>query len=292
MKNNEPHYQLDDLLYLMSKLRDPQVGCPWDLKQTPKSIINYTIEEAYELAEVVEADNIDAAAFKDELGDMLFQVVFMAQLAKDAGDFAFKDVADHLCKKMIRRHPHVFPDGKLYDEEVDAASADSGQLVREKMIAESEVKQNWEAIKQKEREEKLADDFFAGIPGNLPALLRATKLQKRAAAIGLDWENIQAVRDKLSEEINELDSALQEHEKDQHALDEVADELGDVLFTAVNLSRHLQLNAEQLLRSASNKFAARVERVNKLIQEKTESDVKALDLSAEALQAMWDAAKR
>ena len=288
--NSNPGYSFEDLLYLMQRLRDPQNGCPWDLKQTPQSIINHSLEEVYELADVVENDSNNADAFKDELGDVLFQVIFMAQLAKDAGDFSFEDVASHLCNKMINRHPHVFPDGKLN------LSDDSTQKAKSKTkVTERDVKSSWEAIKQDEKREKLKKDLFTEIPLHLPALTRAAKLQKRAASIGLDWENVSGVREKLGEEIEELDEALENFEAKAQTAEskqQIGQELGDVLFTVVNLARHLALNPEQLLRHANHKFTQRVSKFNELIEEKAPKNRSAESLSSAELDELWQNVKK
>lgn len=298
MSNIKRKYSVDDLLYLVRRLRDPEDGCPWDLEQTPKTIINYSIEEVYELADVIENDRENTQAFKDELGDVLFQVIFLSQLAKDAGDFEFEDVANHLCEKMVRRHPHVFSNGELYSDKnnkMGPSGVSNG-------ITTTEVKQSWEKIKQQERQAKVKQDIFSGVPVQLPALVRASKLQKRAANIGLDWPDIQGVRDKLAEELGELDTALTQLQHQNSAkkqlqqeldvLSQVAEELGDVLFSVVNLGRHLQLNSEQVLRASNDKFTKRVTRVQEMIQESARLSDTQQELSDEALDVLWQKSKQ
>ena len=298
MSDTQKKYSVDDLLYLMRRLRDPENGCPWDLEQTPQTIINYSIEEIYELADVIENDRENTLAFQDELGDVLFQVIFLSQLASDAGDFEFEDVANHLCEKMVRRHPHVFANGELYSDKNDMV----GPSGASNGITTTQVKQSWEKIKQQERRANVKQDIFSGVPTQLPALIRASKLQKRAANIGLDWPDIKGVRDKLAEELGELDTALaqlqhqnlatQQSQQEPEVLSQVTEELGDVLFSVVNLGRHLQLNSEQALRASNDKFMKRVTRVHEMIQENAQLSDTQQELSDEALDALWQKSKQ
>jgi nucleoside triphosphate diphosphatase len=230
-------YQLDDLLYLMQRLREPQMGCPWDTKQTMQSITPYTIEEVYELVDAIE--QMDNTQIQEELGDVLFQVVFYAQIAKEQQQFDFKEIIHNLVEKLIRRHPHVFLNGDLYgktDEQID----------------EQTIKQRWEEIKQQERADKQWHGLLADIPKALPALKRAQKIQKRVAKIGFDWTDALAALSKVKEEITELEQALLSREPAR-----IQEEMGDVIFSCVNVARHLQVDAEQALQGCNKKFEKR-----------------------------------
>ena len=224
--------EINELLGLMAALRDPQSGCPWDVKQTFKTIAPYTIEEAYEVADAIERE--DADELKNELGDLLFQVVFHAQMAEEQGLFDFKEVTKSVTQKMIVRHPHVFSD--------EAVS-----------ISVEEQSRVWEQNKAKDK-----DSVLDGIAANLPELLKAVKLTRYAAVIGFDWPNIQDVLLKLDEEVAELKEAI-----DEKTLDDVEDELGDVLFVCANIARHLNLDPSSALRRANKKFTQRFQSVEK-----------------------------
>ena len=230
-------YQLADLLRVMERLRDPETGCPWDVRQDFHSIVPSTLEECYELAQAIEHEDYPHVA--EELGDVLFQVVFYAQLGREQALFDFEGIVDGLVRKLLRRHPHVFLDGDIEGVVTERASVE-------------DVKHSWEAIKQGERHEKSLPGILADVPVALPALPRAQKLQKRAARVKFDWPDPAAVLDKLEEEIAELRSALA---ADNAAA--VAEEMGDILFTGVNLARKLGLDAESGLRHASAKFEGR-----------------------------------
>jgi ATP diphosphatase len=272
--NQSKPYDLDDLLYLMARLRDPFHGCPWDLKQTYASIVPFTLEEAYEVADAIEREDFDH--LPGELGDLLFQVVYYAQLAQEEGRFAFATVVDGITRKLIRRHPHVFPTAELY------APVDTPRL------DEAQVKQRWEAIKAQERAEKamapeqlsLLDD----VPAALPALARAVKLQKRAGAVGFDWPAALPVVDKIREELDELLEAMAG--ESEAAL---AEELGDLLFTVANLGRKLKLDPEQALRAANAKFERRFRHIETVLCSRGQAIE---DCSLEALDALWAEAKR
>ncbi|MBB6523721.1 nucleoside triphosphate pyrophosphohydrolase [Pseudoteredinibacter isoporae] len=225
---------IDQLLAIMAQLRNPEGGCPWDLEQNFASIVPSTLEEAYEVADAIESN--DMSQLKEELGDLLFQVVFYSQLGKEEKLFDFNDVASAISKKLIHRHPHVFSDKDLHDEEA--------------------INSNWEALKAQERAAKGLSSVLADIPVALPALSRAQKLQRRAANVGFDWQSAQAVLDKLDEEHAEFSEAMAAN--DQEAM---ADELGDMMFCLVNLSRHLKLDAESVLRNANRKFERRFNNV-------------------------------
>lgn len=223
--------EMTRLLDIMARLRDPVAGCPWDKEQNFRTIAPYTIEEAYEVAEACEAG--DTAALKDELGDLLFQTVFHARMAEEAGLFRFADVAKAISDKMIRRHPHVFGDIK-----VDGAAAQT--------VA-------WEETKAKERAAGGAASVLDGVGVALPALTRAEKLQKRAARVGFDWQDAAPVFAKIDEELDELRDEI-EGKAEQARIE---DEFGDLLFAVVNLARHLRIDPEQALRGASRKFEHR-----------------------------------
>lgn len=267
--NSKTPFGVDDLLHLMRRLRDPETGCPWDLKQSYRSIAPSTLEEAYEVVDAIERE--DYPHLKEELGDLLFQTIFYSQLAAEENRFDFADVVDTLVVKLIRRHPHVFQDGTLYGQ-TDAQS-----------LSENTVKHNWEAIKQQEREQKGADGILADVPVALPAITRAVKLQKRAARIGFDWPDVKGVMMKLLEEIRELDDALET--ADQNA---IAGEVGDLLFTCVNLARHLKVDPEGALRTSNNKFVQRFQHMEYAAV--LEGSVLSL-LPQEALERLWQQAK-
>jgi ATP diphosphatase len=233
----QPQYAVADLLRVMQRLRDPQTGCPWDIRQDFKSIVPSTLEECYELAQAIEHEDYPHVA--EELGDVLFQVIFYAQLGAEQGLFSFNAIVATLVEKLVRRHPHVFADGDIEGVVSSRATVD-------------DVKQSWEAIKQLERDGKDQSGILADVPVALPALPRAQKLQKRAALVNFDWPDTGAVLDKLQEEIDELRGAMATQNES-----EIAGEMGDVLFTCVNLARHLGLDAESSLRRASARFEQR-----------------------------------
>jgi ATP diphosphatase len=259
VKQEKDRGDISKLLDVMAALRDPASGCPWDLEQDFTSIAPYTIEEAYEVADCIERGALDE--LPGELGDLLLQVVFHAQMARDRGLFEFTDVVECICDKMIRRHPHVFGDAK----------ADSG----------AEVVASWDAIKQQEKpsDQKHLDSVALG----LPALLRAYKLGKRAATVGFDWQSTAPVRDKIDEELAELDAALDDGDRRQ-----IEAEVGDLLFSVVNLSRHLRIDPERALRRSSDRFVSRFNAVERAVLE-TGGDWSAFD--QDALDALWERAK-
>jgi nucleoside triphosphate diphosphatase len=236
---------IDDLLRIMATLRDPEHGCPWDVKQDFATIAPYTIEEAYEVADAI--DRGDFAGLRDELGDLLLQVVFHARMAEERGEFAFADVVEAICTKMIRRHPHVFPDAAGNTHKVENAAAQTSA---------------WEAHKRREREAEGDADtsLLAGIPRGLPEWLRALKLQKRAASIGFDWSEPGPVLDKLREEIDEVRAELAAGGDPAR----MADEVGDVLFVGVNLARLTGVDYSASLRQANAKFERRFRRMEAL----------------------------
>ena len=272
---SDPQHALAELLALMARLRDPQRGCPWDREQTFRSIAPYTIEEAYEVADAIERD--DPGELREELGDLLFQVVFHARMAEERGWFGFSEVAECIHGKLVRRHPHVFA----------GAATEAHELPRE-----------WEAQKARERAAAADGGALAGVPRALPALMRATKLGRRAARVGFDWADTAGVRAKVDEELAELDAALAESGAPgaqtgaapgaRRAPGTVADELGDLLFAIVNLSRHLQVDAETALRAANGKFERRFHRMEELARARC---VTLERLTALEWDALWGEAK-
>lgn len=257
---NKAHYKLDDLLEIMRRLRDPDGGCPWDLEQDFATITPYTIEEAYEVAECISEERWQD--LPSELGDLLFQVVFYAQLAQESAYFGFDEILQAICEKMVRRHPHVFAD-----------------VVYESMEEQSHA---WEDLKKSESpaSSHLSKSLMDEVDRGLPELLRAKKLQKKAAKVGFDWPDSRGVYDKLSEEITELQGAAESGKK--HA---VETELGDVFFTLVNLSRHLDVDPGHALRLANAKFEQRFRTMEANGEELS-------SLSAEELEQLWLQAKK
>ena len=261
-------YSLEDLRYLMRRLRDKENGCPWDIKQDFRSITASTIEEAYEVVDAIE--NGSKEDVREELGDLLFQIIFYNQLAEEEGSFDFETIIHSLTDKLIRRHPHVFPNGQLTKSYTSE-------------LTDEEIKHQWEAIKAQERKGKQKPQLLADIPVGLPAMTRALKLQKRAASIHYDWQCAQAVFDKLDEEIAEIKQAF----TSDNVL-AIKDELGDVLFTVVNLARHLKVEPESALRSANQKFSDRIEAVCALAHSKGIN----LDQATEKeLDSLWQQVK-
>ncbi|BBL99949.1 nucleoside triphosphate pyrophosphohydrolase [Microbulbifer sp. GL-2] len=262
-------YTVEDLLHLMAQLRDPDGGCPWDLKQTFASIVPSTIEEAYEVAEAIESEDFEH--LHEELGDLLFQVVFYSQLGREHEHFDFSRIVDTLVRKLVRRHPHVFPSGDLYGEN-DSRS-----------VNETQVKQNWEAIKAEERSAKGEAGTLDGVAAGLPALTRAAKLQKRASQVGFDWPDISGALDKIEEEIAELREAVASGDRDQ-----AQEELGDLLFSCVNAARHLKADPETSLRHCNRKFERRFGAVEAALLAEGRRPT---DASLEELDQLWDKSK-
>lgn len=253
---------MEKLLEIMARLRDPEHGCPWDLEQDFHTIIPYTLEETYEVIEAIRQDNMDALC--EELGDLLLQVVFYAQIAKDKNIFCFSDVVEKVSTKLISRHPHVFGD--------------------EQALAATDVTAIWEHRKQQEKQhQSVLDD----IPMALPALMRAQKIQKRAAKIGFDWPDCTAVFDKLHEEVAEIDAALKDYQQSPSPANDAAleDEIGDLLFVAVNLARKANIDAEQALSKANQKFIRRFAFVEQGYHDDPENR------SLERLEEYWQQAK-
>jgi MazG family protein len=251
---------IEDLLDIMVQLRTPQTGCPWDLQQDFRSIAPYTLEEAYEVVDAIEQG--DEHALEEELGDLLFQVVYHAQMAHEAGWFDFDAVVAGICEKLVRRHPHVFG-----DEVIKTAAAQSHA---------------WELHKERERGKQ--ESALDGVPLALPALMRADKLQKRASRVGFDWPSIHGVSDKVEEELDELREEIHSNA----GTDAVLDEAGDLLFAAVNLLRHAGIDPETALHQANRKFARRFRMVEKL-SAAAGSTVAETDL--DTLDYYWDQAK-
>ncbi|HIF9351188.1 TPA: nucleoside triphosphate pyrophosphohydrolase [Photobacterium damselae] len=256
---------IEQLLSIMAKLRDPKDGCPWDIKQSFDSIVPYTLEEAYEMADAIEKQNwLDV---KEELGDLLFQVVFYSQMAKEQDLFDFDEVVAGICEKLTRRHPHVFADKQF--------------------ASEAEVKANWEAEKAKERADKAVDNsILANVPLAMPALTRADKIQKRCAQFGFDWDSVAPVAEKVVEELDEVMDEYQQVTLDQNRIEE---EMGDLLFSVVNLSRHLNVNPERALQKANKKFERRFRKVEKNVLEK---GMEISNCSLEQLDQEWNIVKK
>lgn len=243
------------LAEIMGRLRNPDGGCPWDIEQNFASIAPYTIEEAYEVADAIGRDDMDA--LKDELGDLLLQVVFHSQMATEAEAFNLQDVIDGICEKMIRRHPHVFGE----------VSADSPAA----------VVTNWENIKAAERSANADVSALGGVAQALPALLRAQKIQKRAARTGFDWPDVSGAKAKIFEEIDEVEAASSQAER--------VDEIGDLLFAVVNMARFYQVDAETALKAANTKFERRFRAMEEIAGDRF------ADLSLDAKEAHWQQVK-
>ena len=256
------------LLNIMSALRDPKTGCPWDLKQNYSTIVPYTLEEAYEVADAIARDSFDE--LKDELGDLLFQVVFYAQLAKEDGRFQFDDCVAVICDKLERRHPHVFGDLAINIAGSDGTSA------------AEDVLKNWEALKSTERKDNGQHSVLDNIPQAMPALSRANKLQKRCATVGFDWPTVDGCWDKVKEEILEV-------EQTDAGSVELAEELGDLMFALVNVVRKHKLDPEAVLRAANSKFEARFRGVEQLLAEQGKSPQQS---NLDEMEALWQQVKQ
>jgi nucleoside triphosphate diphosphatase len=270
----KPH-RLEDLLRVMARLRDPETGCPWDQMQSFATIAPYTIEEAYEVADAIARGDVDG--LKDELGDLLLQVVYHSRMAEEQGSFGFGDVVDAITEKMIRRHPHVFEDVTLRDQFV-------GSGTWEQIKAEEKAAR--EAARGETDEGSLLDD----VPLALPALSRAVKLQSRAARVGFDWPSLEPVLAKAEEEIAELKAALAERNKGENASasKEVGEEFGDLVFVMANLARHLKLDPEACLREANAKFVRRFASIERALRADGRGPE---DATLEEMDQLWDEAK-
>lgn len=271
----EASRDISRLIEIMARLRDPETGCPWDIEQDFASIVPYTIEEAYEVADAVERG--DMADLKEELGDLLLQPVYHAQMAAEAGHFDFEDVVYAITRKLVRRHPHVF-----------------GEEQAEKPKA---VKHVWERIKAEEAASRAAQRQAAGetggsdraldsVPRTLPALTRAEKLQSKAAKVGFDWPDLQPVMEKIEEEWDELKAEISRPDADAAA--EIAEEFGDFLFSVVNLARHLGIDPEHALRRTNAKFVRRFHHIQRTLQD---SERNLESASLDEMEAIWQAAK-
>lgn len=260
-----------ELLELMSRLRDPETGCPWDRRQDFETIAPHTLEEACEVIDAIE--RADYAQLPEELGDLLFQVVFYAQLGREQGRFDFETIVSGLIGKLLARHPHVFPDGTLRSRREPGVAMES-----------EEIRQSWERIKQSERAARGDDGALAGIPLALSALTRAAKLQKRAAQQGFDWSDPEPIPDKIREELDEVRQAVTGGDTAQ-----IREEVGDLLFACVNLARHLDIDGEAALRAANRKF----ERRFGYMIDALDGDLEHFrSLSAAAKEALWWRAKQ
>lgn len=269
-------YDLDDLLTLMAVLRDPEQGCPWDLEQHWDSIVPHTLEEAYEVADAIERRAFDE--LPGELGDLLFQVVYYARFGAEEGRFDFNDVVHILTAKMLRRHPHVFPDGTLASRRPPGVSAEQVQA--------RQVNSRWEALKAEERDARSQEggaSVLDDVPRTLPALSRAAKLSKRAARTGFDWPDAQGVIAKIREELEEVEQALDGGDQ-AHA----AEEVGDLLFAVTNLARTLKADPERCLRATNAKFERRFRHVESAL---AAEGVALIDAGLAAMERHWQAAK-
>ena len=297
------------LLDIMAQLRDPQSGCPWDVKQTMESLTRYTIEEAYEVADAIATG--DMHDIKDELGDLLFQVVFYAQIASESSAFTFDDVAQSISDKLVRRHPHVFANA-LASEGV--GDTNENVKVERTLLSDSALNAQWDAIKAQEKQlkkQRLKQDSEAtensildNVPKGMPALMYAQKLQKACAKVGFDWPDAAPVIDKVREEVEEIQQELDFKQRAQGALktgvvplnsgvpdnqQAIEEEIGDALFAMVNLARHCKVDADTALRNASNKFANRFKGVERLAAEQGDK----LDaLTLDEMEALWQQVKQ
>ena len=258
------HYSIQDFIQLIAQLRNPNGGCPWDLKQNYESMISCLTEETYEVIDAIQKKDI--ANLREELGDLLLQVVFFSQLASEDGYFTFDDVLNDISKKIVRRHPHVFGDATAGNEE--------------------EALARWNSIKAQEKSVQEKRSILDDIPNAFPALLRAQKMQKQCSKIGFDWDNVEPVLAKVEEELQEVRDEINQTPHNQEKIEE---EIGDLFFATVNLSRHLKCNAEEALRKANNKFEQRFRKVE---GKALERGVPLKDLSLIEMDILWDEVKR
>jgi ATP diphosphatase len=271
---DDASYRIEDLLRVMQRLRDPQHGCPWDLQQDFATIVPSTLEEAYELVEAIEHGDFGHVA--EELGDLMFQVVFYAQMGQERGLFDFPQIIHTLVDKLVRRHPHVFAGGAI-----------EGVVDGDASVAE--VKQSWEAIKREERAARQQHSVLDDIPLALPALSRAQKVQKRAATVGFDWPDLDGVLAKLHEELAELTQAMNTEGDTAARKQLVEGELGDLLFSCVNMARRNGIDAEAALRRATSKFEGRFNAVEARLEERGE---RVEDTPLDVLDQLWEEVKR
>jgi ATP diphosphatase len=263
-------YTVDDLRYLMRRLRDPKSGCPWDLKQSFSSIAKHTLEEVYEVIDAIERDDLHHLG--EELGDLLFQIIFYAELGAEQKVFDFDTVVQGLVEKLVRRHPHVFPQGTLESQIEPSSRVDNPE-------EEARIKKVWEEIKAEERAAKGDSKTLDDIPMAIPALSRAQKLQKRAAGKGFDWQYLNQVVEVVREELKELEAEIAVDDKAA-----IEDELGDLLFSCVNLARHLDVDPERALRQANGKFQRRFQAMEELAQ-RADNDFS--QLTTDKMEQLW-----
>jgi len=302
------------LLEIMRQLRDPESGCPWDVKQTMESLTRYTIEEAYEVADAIASG--DMHDIKDELGDLLFQVVFYAQIASETSAFSFDDVAQSISDKLVRRHPHVFASQSVDDGK---GSEKGGEALQRTLLSDTALNAQWDAIKAQEKQLKkqrseqrvqaAETSILDSVPKGMPALMYAQKLQKACAKVGFDWPDVGPVIDKVREEVEEIQLELDYKQRAETAAEKasqhvnstsdgealqdnqnaIEEEIGDALFAMVNLARHCKVDADTALRNASNKFANRFKGVERLAAEQGET----LDaLTLDEMEALWQQVKQ
>lgn len=271
----KPARDISRLIEIMAALRDRETGCPWDVEQDFSSIAPYTIEEAYEVGDAIARADMDN--LKEELGDLLLQVVYHAQMAQEAGEFAFDDVVEAITTKMIRRHPHVFGDAQ-------ARSAGMAKGMWEAIKAQEKAERRAARLKRGLDPEDNGQGYLDGVPRALPALTRALKLQEKAARVGFDWSEAVPILDKIEEEIAEFRAAAASGQ-----VSAMADEFGDVLFSMVNLGRHLKLDPEAALAGTNHKFLTRFHAVERLLGERGSSLEAA---SLDEMEALWQQAKR
>ena len=251
--------QLKRLLAITKQLRDPIEGCEWDRVQTFDSLKSYTLEETYEVLDAI--DKQDMNELKKELGDLLFQIVFYADLASEQGQFDFEDICQAVADKLVSRHPHIFDD-------------------------KTTEKPNWEQLKQKERDERAQYSLLDDIPNAIPALMKAEKIQKRCASVGFDWQELTPVLDKVKEELDEVEHELNKTVQDQSKIEE---ELGDLFFATVNLARHLKVKSELCLQRANHKFERRFKQVEAILKQ---NNRRLTDATLEEMEAAWQLVKQ
>ena len=306
--------EMQRLLKIMAQLRDPESGCPWDVKQTMESLTRYTIEEAYEVADAIASG--DMHDIKDELGDLLFQVVFYAQIASESSAFSFDDVAQSISDKLVRRHPHVFGAQSVDDGK---GSEKGGEALQRARLSDTALNAQWDAIKAQEKQLKkqrseqrvqaAETSILDSVPKGMPALMYAQKLQKACAKVGFDWADVAPVIDKVREEVEEIQLELDYKQRAETAAEKasqhvnstsdgeaihdnqnaIEEEIGDALFAMVNLARHCKVDADTALRNASNKFANRFKGVERLAAKQGET----LDaLTLDEMEALWQQVKQ